>query len=291
MGIEVKKPIFVIGVGRSGSSIFHRIFCEHPNVAWLSALCDTYIDKPAVNALFMKAIDYPFMGQYLKNKYIPAECYNFWEYYCKGFRRPFRDLGSQDVTIKTKTRIQDVMAKMLTPKRNRLLIKITGWPRIGLLKEIFEDAKFIHIIRDGRAVVNSMINVRWWWGWQGPQNWRWGELTKEQNSLWEKHDKSFLALAGIEWNILMETMEQAKSYVCDENFLAIRYEDVCTDPIGNFQRVVEFCELDWHPTFQKSIDLHPLKNTNYKWKEELTPQQHAILMDVMHHYLNVYKYI
>ena len=290
MKLEVKKPIFVVGVGRSGSSIFHKILCEHPYAAWLSALGDTHFDNLALNAFFMKVIDYPLVGKPLKNKYIPSECYNFWEHHCKGFRRPFRDLGPDDVTNKTKAKIQNVMAALLTSKRDRLLLKITGWPRIGFLKEIFEDAKFIHIVRDGRAVVNSMINVNWWWGWQGPQNWRWGELTEDQQRLWEKHNKSFLALAGIEWNILMAATERASSYVCDKNFLTIRYEDICTDPIGNFQHVVEFCELDWSREFEKAIGRHALKNTNYKWQKELTHQQHKMLNAVMDHYLNAYNY-
>jgi hypothetical protein len=94
-----------------------------------------------------------------------------------GFRRPCRDLLPQDVTLKKKEAIQNVVAQMLTRKRNRLVVKITGWPRIGFLKEIFPDAKFIHILRDGRAVANSYINVPFWWGWRGLANWRWGPLT------------------------------------------------------------------------------------------------------------------
>ena len=77
------------------------------------------------------------------------------------------------------------MKQLLVRKRNRLLIKITGWPRIGYLNEIFSDAKFIHILRDGRAVANSLINVEFWRGWQCPQNWRFGRLTEKQQKEWE----------------------------------------------------------------------------------------------------------
>ncbi len=92
-------------------------------------------------------------------------------------------------------------------KRNRLLVKITGWPRLGYLHEIFPDAKFIHVVRDGRAVVNSLINVDWWDGWKGPQNWRWGDLDLSQTDEWEKYGKSFVVLAGIQLKIIMNALE------------------------------------------------------------------------------------
>jgi len=31
---RLNKPIFIIGTGRCGSTIFHRMMAEHPHVAW-----------------------------------------------------------------------------------------------------------------------------------------------------------------------------------------------------------------------------------------------------------------
>ena len=58
----------------------------------------------------------------------------------------------------------------MTEKRDRLLLKISGWPKIGILFEIFEGAKFVHVARDGRAVVNSPLDTYFWNGWIGPEN-------------------------------------------------------------------------------------------------------------------------
>ena len=63
------------------------------------------------------------------------------------------------------------MSKLLAEYRNRLLLKITRWPMIGFLLEIFEEAKFVHMMRDGRAVTNSMLNVGFGRGRGGPKNW------------------------------------------------------------------------------------------------------------------------
>jgi hypothetical protein len=37
------------------------------------------------------------------------------------------------------------MSEITTEKRDRLLLKISGWPKIGILFEIFEGAKFVHV--------------------------------------------------------------------------------------------------------------------------------------------------
>ena len=109
--MEIVKPIFIVGVGRSGCSIFHEIFARHPNVSWLTKRCDKYPHKPQVNRRFMKMIDLPVINRFLPGNY-PEECYPFWEYHCNGFRRPCRDLLPEDVTLKTKKRSQAVFSQL-----------------------------------------------------------------------------------------------------------------------------------------------------------------------------------
>lgn len=287
----VEKPIFIVGVGRSGSIAFHEMLSEHPQVTWLSPLCNLCPQNFFLNRLLMRTIDCPLAGTYLKRKIKKSEGYKFWEFHCKGFSAPCRDLLAEDLTDKVRAKIQKIMSAMLTNKRNRLLIKVTGWPRIGFLQAIFEDAKFIHIVRDGRAVANSMINVGWWRGWQGPESWRWGELTPSQRQEWEKYGKSFLALAGIEWKILMDAMDKAKGSIDSNNFLEVKYENLCCDSVQVLKGVLKFCNLEWSEKFEKSIRRHPLENKNYKWQKELTNQQRCILEDVLGDYLKKYGYV
>ncbi|MBA7544310.1 hypothetical protein ES705_36662 [subsurface metagenome] len=288
--MEIKKPIFIIGVGRSGSTVFHQIFSRHPNVAWLSSLCNKFPNDPSKNKLLMKIHEYTITSRFLKNRLKPGECYEFWNYYYKGFRRPCRDLLATDVTTKTKNGVRNFFSEILTERRNRLLVKITGWPRIGFLREIFKDAKFIHIIRDGRAVVNSMVNVDWWWGWRGPQNWRWGELKPVYKKEWEQYNKSFIALVAIEWKILIDAMEETKKFIDKNSLLEIKYEDLCSHPQNVFKGVLEFSELQWSKKFAKEIKQYKLKNTNYKWQKELTLKQQNILEEILHDYFKKFNY-
>lgn len=292
--MQLKEPVFIVGTGRCGSTIFQQVLCEHPSLAWLSAVFDTSFAQPAHNRLLMGVVDLPVVGDYLKKQKIlkPWEPYKIWDRYFPGFSEPNRDLRSDDVTNRVRQSMQQAMAQMLTPKRDRLLAKITGWPRVGFLHEVFPDAKFIHIVRDGRAVVNSLLNVDWWSGWRGPENWRWGELTPAQRAAWERHGKSFIALASIEWNILIDAMEEARAcYTTPENFLEIRYEDFCTDTVDTLRTVAAFCHLSWTPTFEQAVGQYQLRNTNFKWQKELTTHQQDIMLDIMGERLQRYGYL
>ena len=284
------KPIIVFGTGRSGTTIFHRMLSEHHNLVWLSQLCKKHPDKPFYNNLLMKSLDYPLLESMLRRKYHPLECYPFWEYYSKGFSTPYRDLFASDVSIKQKKNIVKIMSKMTTKQRNRLLLKITGWPRIGFLSEVFNDAKFINVIRDGRSVANSLLNVKFWNGWGGPEKWRFGPLSNKYKEEWRSYNYSFIVLAAIQWKILMDAAEKTKSHLDDSNLLEIKYEKLCSNPISVFKDVTMFCELEWNKNFEKKLKKYNLRNTNTKFKNQLNPQQQKELELVLNTHLIKYGY-
>lgn len=294
--MSLEKPIFIVGVGRSGSTIFHQAFCRHPEVAWLSKVCDVWPSNPALNTLLMNlhggaGLETLFEKIILDPKLIkPSEAYHFWEYYCPGFSMPFRDLRADDVTNRKRKVLQQVLEPLTTAKRHRLMAKITGWPRLDFLQTIWPDAKFVHVVRDPRAVVNSMLAVDWWHGWQGPQGWRWGELTPEHQALWEQYDRSFVALAAIELDILHNAMDIAQSKVDPNNIMQVKYEDLCHHPIDLFQDVIDFCELEWTQSFEAKLNQFEFRNTNYKWKQDLTPQQQNIVNSIFHRYCHEFDH-
>jgi len=288
--LEVRNPLFIIGTGRCGSTIFHRILSYHPNVTWLSPLCARYPGNPGLNRLAMRLIGAPLLARYARKVIYPGEWYPFWDYHCPGFSEPCRDLRKEDVSHKTKATIRKVMSQMLTTKRHRLLVKVTGWPRIGFLKEIFPDAKFIHVYRDGRAVANSFLNVNWWSGWRGPANWQWGELTPAHKEKWEKYDRSFVVLAGIEWEILMAAQESAKQQIPPHDLLEIRYADLCQDPVKTLQKTAEFSALEWSPRFEAVVKSFSLRNTNHKWQKHLSDEQQKMLHECLEDTLQKYGY-
>jgi omega-hydroxy-beta-dihydromenaquinone-9 sulfotransferase len=278
---KIVKPIIIVGSGRCGSTVLHRLLAKHPQLMWLSGFCDRFPDKPTWNRLAVTAVSQPLLRPFLGGKIQPGECYVFWEKHAYGFAEPFRDLVRSDLTPRTKTQVLAALEPMLTPGRPRMLIKITGWPRIGFLDEFFEDAKFIHIVRDGRAVASSLLHVNFWRGWRGPQGWRAGLLSPEDQLTWESYQRSFIALAGLEWRIQMRAMEAARKAVDPQRFIEIKYETFCTAPLETCRRILEFSELRQTAEFERHVAATPLRNMSDRWRKDLTPAQQAILDDLL----------
>jgi hypothetical protein len=194
------------------------------------------------------------------------------------------------VTVRVKKQVRAAFEAMLTPARDRLLIKITGWPRIGFLSEVFDDAKFVHIVRNGRAVANSLLHVNFWRGWYGPQGWRAGLLSPEDQATWEAYDRSFVALAGIEWRIQMRAIEAARRTLDPQRFLEVKYETFCEQPLDTCRRILEFAELPTTSRFEQHVSGTSITDMSSRWRRDLTPGQQAILDDLLRDDLARYGY-
>ena len=287
--MPIPKPIIIVGSGRCGSTAFHGLLATHPAVMWLSALCDRYPDNPGPNRFAVSALGNPMVRRLLGRRIRPGECYRFWDRHAYGFSSPCRDLVRGDLTARVKRQVRAALEPMLTPTRNRLLLKITGWPRLGYLREIFEDAKFIHIVRDGRAVASSLVHVDFWRGWQGPQGWRAGLLSPEDQMLWEQYNRSFVALAGLEWKIQMRAFQAAQKSIDPQSVCEIKYETFCEQPLETCRRALEFSELREPPDFEQRVRAASIRNSD-RWRQDLTASQRAVLEALLHDDLRHYGY-
>ena len=181
---------------------------------------------------------------------------------------------------------------MLTPKRSRMLVKLTGWSRIGFLHEIFDDAKFIHIVRDGRAVASSLLHISaWQWrGWYGPSSWRYGPLSAEDQAAWEASNRSFVALAGIQWRIHSRAIEAARQALDPNPFLEVKYETFCEQPLETCRRVLDFAELQHSAAFERQVQAASIKDMISRWRDDLSPEQQALLTGLLREDLLRYGY-
>lgn len=277
--MPTNPPIFIVGAGRSGSTAFHHCLARHPHVSWVSKILDVLPKAEKLNGALLKGLDTPLIGAALSRGMIepghlkPSEAYAYWERIAPGFSEPFRDLVETDLTERTKSNLQAAVERLTIDGRPTPLIKITGWPRIGYLQAAFPDAKFIHIVRDGRAVVNSIMQIDFWEGWRGTKGWRGLDMTPAQAERWDASGQSFVTLGAMELADMFDAMVAATPLVSENRFLELRYEDLCDDPTGAFDAVCDFSDLEYTPGFNRSVIDFGFRNTNDKWRRDLTDLQ------------------
>jgi omega-hydroxy-beta-dihydromenaquinone-9 sulfotransferase len=289
--VTLDRPIFLVGSGRCGSTIIHKIFRHHPQVCFLNDLSVTHAARPYLSRWAMRLIDMPWIQAIEERRMGTGEFWEFWEFHLPEISQPCRDLFAKDVRPIVKRQVTEVLSQMLTKRRDRLLFKFVGWPRMGFLSEMFPGALFVHVVRDGRPVVNSHLNIPWWKGWQGPSFLGYMDLRPEYQREWEESNRSFVILAAIQWKTIMDAFEMAKQSVSSSNYLEIKYEDFAADPKGKFGDILEFCGLDYPLRFSAAINRFKVESRNHKWREYLTSEQQEMLTDSLRGHLERYGYI
>lgn len=247
MTSEIVAPVFVIGTGRSGLTPLMHLVAYHPSFGWPSQYHSLF-PKSYKWGILSRVLDFIPAGSKRKfSRVVPthSEAWAMWHHCFYGFDEPFRDLTQADVTPYVKDRIQKAVLSILRYQgKKRFIAELSGWSRVRFLKEIFPDARFIHIVRDGRAVTNSLIHVNYWRGWQGIHNWRWGIPKTNYISLLEKYDYSFTAMAAVQWSMLVENIRLETTKLNSNDFLLIRYEDLVARPREETLRCTKFCGVE-----------------------------------------------
>lgn len=276
-----KDPIFIVGTGRCGSTALHRLMTEHPHVSYLTRLQNKVPHNLRLHRFAMRLLDAPLPQGRVREALRPSEGWPFWELNAPGFSTPYRDLLAADVTVKTKDRLRRAFQGLVTTRRSRPLIKLTGWTRVGFIKEVFPDARIIHVIRHPCAVANSLLYVQWWKGWHGPSQWRWGPLDSRQEAVWRAYDQSYGVLALIQIHKIMNAYRQSLRLLPDEtraDILEIKYDDLCGSTEASMKEVIDFCGLDWTAGYSAAIRRRPMRSTDFKWRRDFTDAQQAQLL-------------
>lgn len=286
-----EPPLFMVGVGRSGSSFLARLISEHPKLGFLTQASERDPEDPWRNRWVLRLMDVPVLGAAVRRRYEISEAYSFWEHSARGFAEPMRDLRADDVTPYVRRTLVPRLEEALPSSRDRLFAKLTGWSRIGYLNELFPEAQFVHLVRDGRDVANSLLRVWFWRGWQGPTNWRFGPLSTENRQLWEEHDRSFVVLAGLAWKILVNSVEAARTDLPDQRFLQVRYEDFLESPAAEIRRIVDFAGLGRHRALDLAVEGATFRDPSGRHREDLSADQSERLGSALEAELRRYGYM
>jgi hypothetical protein len=196
-GRPVEQPVFLVGSVRSGSTLLRLMLDHHPHLAFFH--------------------EFPFAVERLSGPGWPAM--DEYVEYLKG-HRIFQE---SQLAIDTSLDYPALVNSFLRQKRDR-----DGKQHVGAvvhtdfdrLLRIWPDARFIHLLRDGRDVARSRVALGWSGNlYTGVQSWI------EAEQLWQ-------TLRGT---------------VPAERWTEVRYESLVTEPVPTLSRVCEFLGLSYDP--------------------------------------------
>jgi hypothetical protein len=288
--------VFVLGTGRCGSTLVHEVLCGHPDVAFMTNTDDLSNGRAPTGRwatrLFRELP--PAASKKGRLRLAPSEGYRALDTAVSPMLSiPYRDLLASDATPWLAKRLQEfVERRSVRQGKPVFLHKFTGWPRTGLLSAVFPDARFVHIVRDGRAVANSWLQMPWWTGWRGPSAWTWGPLPPAYEEIWESSGRSFVALAGLNWRVLIDAFTAAGPLLPTDRWLELRYEDVIAEPEKTFRQMLEFCGLDWNREFADRFGRYRFSTSrSAAYRDDLSPAQLDLLEVILSQPLAGYGYV
>lgn len=230
---RLRRPIFMIGCPRSGTGLALRMFARHPDVANLSEAGDLWDPR----------------------RYNDPEADHLWT---------ANDVTPED-TKRMHSRFEFWRALHGAPRfinkhpRNSV--------RIEYLRAMFPDAVFIHVIRDGRAVVNSILNRIErethrkrlpFWNFCKPPEWR--ELLRDDPT----------EQAALQWREILRYVFGKRAELASA-YHQFRYEDLCVRPREVIGAAWRFAGLP----AEAELSLLPeaLEDRGFKWRQDLSAKQ------------------
>ena len=154
---------------------------------------------------------------------------------------------------------------------------------MSYLNSIFPDALFVHVVRDGRAVANSLMKVPFWkqgGGYDKP--WWSGGLTCEDLEIYERHRKSPLVLAAVQWRRIILVAREEAAQLDRRRYIEVRYEDALDQPSSVLDKLIQFAQLRPSNKVHSYIrEKSSLRDMNFKFAKDLSGEDLTILNDVL----------
>lgn len=250
-------PFFIVGSGRSGSTLLRMILSSHPVV---SIPPETWYILPLVK-------EFP-----LNSQLTIKEVQGVVEIITSHYRWPDFQIDSN--IIKERARelnkpfLRDVISLVYEhylQKENKLIWGDKTPPYIQCVKELnilYPDAKFIHLVRDGRDVARSFQGKRWAGRWLYGNTYEWKESIQYYlNYMQEDVSKKFI---NIKYEDLVLNTEDTICNIC--NFVGLKYSESMLDWMSTVENKIPKREAKIH----KKLFRKPEKSDVFRWKNEMS---------------------
>lgn len=275
---EGAAPLFLLGAPRSGTSLLYKALCLHPAVAYISNWVGRWPGLPQLAVLNRLARRRPDLQRRVwfgggDEAYVYGRRRAWWE---RAFPMPvegepvyvrcgFTEAGSGAVGPDARPR-PALRASFSTIRRfggGRVLVskRIANNRRVPALLATFPEARFVEILRDGRAVACSLSRVDWWpdsvlwWLGRTPRQWEAGG-----GDPWE--------LCARSWVEELDALRQGLAEVPDGQVRSLSYEAFLEGPLETLSEVAAFAGLDpADPGWTSRVGALDFPDRNQAWRQ------------------------
>jgi omega-hydroxy-beta-dihydromenaquinone-9 sulfotransferase len=275
-------PIFILGHWRSGTTLLHEFLiqderhsfpttyaCMAPNhflltedilSRWLKFLVPSRrqmdnmkagFDRPQEDefALCMLGQPSPYLTVAFPNR--PPQCQEYLD---------LKKLPSARVRSWKRTFLHFLKQVTFRDPRRLVLKSPPHTARISVLKEMFPDALFVHIVRDPYVVFASTVNL-------------WRTLYRTQG-LQRPAYQGLEELVLNTYTLLYNRLEEGKKLLDPRQFYELKYEDLVSDPVGELAKLYEHFQLGGFSKFLPRLQRYLAGIRDYETNRyQLTPRQ------------------
>lgn len=174
----------------------------------------------------------------------------------------------------------DWFLKALTYKTKKPLIlkspPHTG--RIGLLKAMYPDAKFVHIVRDPRKLFPSTMKL-------------WNSLDQVQSIQVGEYQASLKAFVLKSLTTMYDSFERDRVGLSKNQLIDVHYEDLAKDPVTVCRQIYSQLELPGFETMEPLLQSRCQREKEYQTNQFGTGREdEADFMTAWHSYATKYGY-
>lgn len=266
--MAIKKPIFILGAARSGTTILYRTFVKHKDTAYF----EHYSNKFYEHQSFFRYI--PIMSHYRKLRYgderpKPTEG-QVWNKFAENLDH----LTEKDVTKEIKNYYESAIkyqlkafdAKRFVNKNPKHCL------RLRWLNEMFPDAQYILIKRDTKAVVASFLQKIYNYKRVFPGKY------SPYDTILEKFNHGKLDInASINFHKYVLKHLYEDLLVVKERTIEVDYQDLVNDTHAQIKKMYKFCDLKWYNELDEIIPKELERGNDEKWKT-LSQQEQDLLV-------------
>jgi LPS sulfotransferase NodH len=220
--------VLIVGCPRSGTTWLQRLLAAHPRIrtGQESDLFDSYIG-PQLRA-WRRELDPKSSGR----GGVGLACY-------------FKEEEFMNILSEYMLKLMEPMVGSLQP--GEIFVEKTPSHALFIreIMELLPEIRIIHVLRDARDVVSSLLTASKSWGETWAPRHSWGAAR-----MWVEHVKA---------------VQQAAHALSKKQFFEIRYEDLCASSKQGLRNVCNFLGLEWDEReLEKAIAENSVEETKVR---------------------------